>query len=385
MSEREEFDKLLDAGGASKSPEIKSRDIPESCLEGFLGEICSKRMHDLPMAWAWPAILAAASAHASHCSQLRSVRSNLYVALIGSPGSGKTSAINVANYLLDVKDDLFRSYVGSAEGLAKNLPSEFSHKLWFIDELGQMLDKARIEGASFVRILNSAFYDDEVPLVASKGISHKINCKLSIIGGIVEEEFEDAFSAVTAFGLYDRFIFGCAAPGYVYDFHPLEDYGKPIRSFDRNLVVVEEIHADVWELKKQWRADNPTFNREFEIALRCALICASFDGRKRLAANDLASALEFAKVQGTARILLKPNMGKNQGGELSQKIMDFLHRYAPGGEFLKLRDVQRGIHAHKYGADLTNRTLNALSHCGDIEISTDRESPQKPRIVRLAI
>lgn len=387
MSRQDELDKLLEAGAPSTRKIIEGiglqiPDISDDCLEGVLGEICSGPMKDFPRSWAWPAILAAASTHVPNSN---SIRSNIFVALVGPIGAGKSSVINVANYLLDVGDSLFDDYVGSAEGLAKHLPAEFGaqHKLWYVDELGHLLDKAKIEGASFVRVLNTSFYRDEQSLIVAKGARCKFNCKLSIIGGIVDEDFEDAFSAITAHGMYDRFVYGYCPTAFRYDYRPTNDYGEPMGDFDRNTHPVDFINRDVWEFKKQWMKDNPGLNREFEIAMRCALICAQYDGRKELNASMLGPSLAFASEQGKIRKILKPNVGKNQSGEVSQKVLDYLKRYAPDGDWIRMREIMRGTHVDRYGMDLVNRVINALSMCGEIELAEDKESYKKPRIMRL--
>ncbi len=388
MSRQDEIDKLLEAAETSTrafidAEGLKIPDIPEACLDGYLGELCKTRMADFPRAWAWPAILAAASVHVSNSA---SIRSNLYVALVGPIGAGKSSVINVANYLVDPGEDLFEDYVGSAEGLAKHLPSEFGglHRLWSVDELGHLLDKAKIEGASFVRVLNTAFYRNEQQLIIAKGAKHKFNCKLSIIGGVVDEDFEDAFSAATAHGLYDRFILGYAPTDYKYNYHPIADYGEPLNGFTHNLKAVERVNPDVFEVRKQFLAEHPEANREFEIAIRCALICATYDQREEVKAADLGPALAFADAQVKVRRLLKPNMGKNQAGELSQKITDYMKRHAPEGEWIRLRQVIRGTHADRYGVDMFNRAINALVNAGELERAQDKESYKKPEILRLA-
>lgn len=386
MSNEDTIDKLISAVIPRDIVESAGFDIPDissMCLDGFLGEICFNRMSDIPRAWAWPALLSAASVHVAHSS---SIRSNLFTALVGPIGAGKTATIAIANHLLDVGDCLFDSYVGSAEGLAKNLPSEFGahYKLWYVDELGHLLDKAKIEGASFVRVLNTCFYKDEQMLIVAKGAKYKFNCKMSIIGGIVDEDFEDAFSAITAHGMYDRFLFGYAPTSFQYNYHPLEDYGEHIEVLDR-IRQVERVSADVWEYKKKWIADHPGANREFEIALRCALICATFDRRPVLQAKDLEPAMAFAEAQSKVRKFLKPNLGKNQGGEVGQKITDYLKRFAGDGNWIYVREVLRATHCSRYGMDMANRVLIGLNMCGEIELAEDKKSPQRPRIVRLAV
>jgi hypothetical protein len=302
----------------------------------------------------------------------------------GNPRCGKRKS---GQHGFDTKQSLCRACraVGSAEGLAKNMPNDFGgqYKLWFCDELGHMLDKSRIEGASFARVLNTAFYHDEQTLIVAKGAKHKFNVKLSIIGGIVDEDFEDAFSAITAHGMYDRFIFGYAPTGFNYKYHPISDYGEPLNGFTSNLTPVDRINRDVWEVRRRWIEEHPGANREFEIAIRCALIAATYDRREEISAASLKPALAFAEAQCKVRQLLRPNMGRNQGGEVSQKITDYLEKYAPDGKWIRLRELLQRTHAARYGLDMVNRTLNALSLCGEIELAEDKESYKKPRIIRI--
>lgn len=366
--------------------ELNVPDISEKCLDGWLGEVCIK-MHDFPRAWAWPSLLAAGSVAIPHHASLRS---NIDVALVGDPGSGKSSCVTVANWLMAVsKPDLLDDYVGSAEGLAKHLPNEAASvsRLWNVDELGQLLDKCRIEGASFVRVLASMFYKDNQALIIARGKRHEFNCKMSIIGGIVTDDFQDAFSAVTAHGLYDRFIFGYAPTGVNYRWHPLNDYGGPVVEIPMNCsgrkpTIVEHVNGDVWELKNAWLKNHPGLNREIELALRCALIAASWDRRTELRAEDLGPALTFAEEQGKIRTLLRPNMGKNLAGEVGQRIMDYLKQHAPKGEWMRLRPLLNGTNAYRYGIDLANRVIHNLSLSGDIEVAVDVASTQKAKIIR---
>src|SRR6516164_7670776 len=54
------------------------KDIPETMLDGWLGEVCQKRLGDLPRAYAWLALLAVASAF---LNEQKAVRTNLYLGL----------------------------------------------------------------------------------------------------------------------------------------------------------------------------------------------------------------------------------------------------------------------------------------------------------------
>ena len=164
-------------------------------------------------------------------------------------------------------------------------------RLWSVDELGQLLDKSRIEGASYVPVLCTAFYRDAQALIVARGKKHGFNCKLSIIGGIVDDDFEDAFSAVTSHGLYDRFIFAIGPSGYIYDWHPLADYGGslveiPAHCSGRNPVEVEHVNGDVSELNgvAQKSSGHESGSRAWSAV---CIDCGGVDGRRNCGPKTL--------------------------------------------------------------------------------------------------
>jgi hypothetical protein len=49
---------------------------------------------------------------------------------------------------------------------------------------------------------------DADQLTIARGKAVNFNARLSLVGGIVDEKFDDAFGSATTSGLYDRFLFG---------------------------------------------------------------------------------------------------------------------------------------------------------------------------------
>jgi hypothetical protein len=87
-------------------------DLPESCLDGWLGLICKERMSALPRAYAWLALLAGASVLVPRETKHRC---NLYVDLDGPVHSGKSSTFEMAFHLLSLsKPALMKMKAGSA-------------------------------------------------------------------------------------------------------------------------------------------------------------------------------------------------------------------------------------------------------------------------------
>jgi hypothetical protein len=95
--------------------------------------------------------------------------------------------------------------------------------------------------------------------------------------------------------------------------------------------------------------------------LRCAVIAASFDGRARLTADNLGAAFVLLQHQQNLREWLKPNTGITNDGVLSSKIMNYLHRHAPNGQAVKVRDLRRATRANEnFGPLLFDRMIGGL-------------------------
>jgi hypothetical protein len=342
------------------------RDMSETCLDGELGEVCARRMligGQFPMSYAWPAMLGAASALVPRTSK---TRFNLDVALVGPKHSGKSQAIDRAQRLLGVNSPILLDVMaGSAEALIKKCKDAAGNgRLFSPDELGHLLSKAAIQHASFPYILCRAFYHDRFEVLMGKGQSTIFNASLSIIGGIVEEKFEDLFGPATMAGLYDRFLLSACPDGYGFEYEPFDDS----RMEDWSPVSVA-IDDDVWLEKAAWRIEEHDLEpRIIEISIRAAAICAAFDGRTRLRACDLGPARELARYQTRIRRLLKPNPGENFEGKVALKILDYLDRHQ--GRLVSVRTLLREINAYRYGPSVAHRALAVLHANGEIEFQS---------------
>jgi hypothetical protein len=345
-------------------------DMPEAVLDGRLGDLCQQRMTGFPLAYSWTALLAVASVLVPTPHPEPS-RANIYACLVGDKGTGKSSAINCATRILGVcEPQVETTLAGSAEGLLEKMGDVYGERrLLSPDELGHLLTKAKIEGASFPFILNTAFYQEKVPLVAARAKKIDFHCCLSIVGGIVEENFENCFGSATTGGLWDRFLFGLAPNSFVYNFRPLEG-GK--ENFEPCQVTVA---PDVWDAKSEWLRNIPDLSpRAAEIAIRVAIISAAFSGRTILSARHLGPARELAGYQATVRKRLQPNPGENSDARCAFAILAALEKFS--GWMLK-RDVARKVHYERFGPSVFERSIASLEGAG--EISVDRQKPIKLR------
>jgi DNA primase RepB-like protein len=361
---------------------IELPDMPDTALTGRLGEIYQTRMKDFPIALAWPALLTGAGALIRVNES--PLRANLFTALVGDVNCGKSSAIERANFLLDMKPDvLLRMKSGSGEGLLLNIGDQHGDpRLLFPDELQHTLEKAQIENAQFASILNSLFYHSEETLTIARGKMVQFNCQLSLIGGIVTEKFDDCFGSAATAGTYSRFLFGQSPTGFQYAWRPNEGAPEIVDTFD-----AVQVDRDVWAARDDIIKTEGLNPRVLEIALRCAAICAAIDGRQALRAADLAPAWELARYETRVRMWLQPNPGKNLEAQVAHKLLNYLGRHAPGGEFVAVRKALKSIHGYEYGPSVVERAVNAMRFGGVVETREELsgKTKQRRRYIRLCV
>ena len=350
-------------------------DMPEECLDGFLGKLCQKYLWRYPRAYAWIALVTVASALVPRRSQ--SQKFNIYGVPVGPVGSGKTETIRAAQTLLHISTpELLDAMVGSGEGLMQRIADAFgSPRLYSPDELSHLLTKMAIQNSSFPSILTRAFNYDQFEVIMAKGKRVQFHASLSILGGVVDEKFGDLFGAASTLGLFDRCLIGACPSGFVLSYAPFEDPNvavSPASIF---------IDPDVWVEKELWTRNHPAITpRCAELAIRVASICASFDRRSSLCAADLGPAFALAEYQSRIRQVYKPNPGENLGGRVAEKILSYLQSY--GGRFVGKREMERALNLNRYDPRIAESVYACLKANGQIEEQkTGRTKPKM--LVRL--
>jgi hypothetical protein len=344
-------------------------------LDGRLGEICQRRLvlpHGLPIAYAWLAILAAASVLVPH-EPRKKIRPNLYVGLSGPLHSGKSTSGDYARQALGVfAPALVDLNAGSGEGLIEHLAdAKGEARIYSPDELSHLLEKSKIDRASLPALLNRAFYESVFDLRVAKRKLVQFHSTLSVFGGIVDINFQYLFDWTTTAGLYDRFLFGqCPAP-YQFLYRPFEG-GK-----ETTTPQLFDVMSDVWEARNEWLKTPDANPRVAEIALRAAGICASFDGRD-LRAADLAPARELFEYQRRVRSILRPNPGTNDDAACAFAIHTQLVRAE--GSWIRKRELYRRVHGDRFGPGVFGRCIQNMQFNEDIE----REKIDGKEVVRLA-
>lgn len=348
-------------------------DMPESVLDGRLGEIYQRRLSMFPRAYAWIALVTVAGVMLPNISDNEEpedksepesvvefkpapLRANLFASLVGGVQTGKSTACERAWLTLGIQQSrLLELKSGSAEGMLRKLAKGKGRRLVFPDELGHLMAKANIPDASFPYVLNSAFYKDRFSVIVAKGEELKFNGQLSILGGIVSEKFQESFGNQTTGGLHDRFLFGECPTGYSYDWRPFEGGPEKVEP------ISVEILSEVWEVKSYWLKTIPNLTpRVAELALRVAYICAAFDGRQTLSAFDLAPAMALAEYQARIRYGLRPNPGEPLDAKCAFAIKSFLQQHGPNGELIPRSSVAKGIHSERFGPRIFTQTIEAM-------------------------
>jgi hypothetical protein len=347
--------------GKAKADIFIRPDLPELALDGRLGEIYQRRMSQYPRAYAWPALLAAAGVLIPRTDN-QTIRPNLYVALVGAKGTGKSDTFEHVFSLLGLEEPvLLRGLFGSSEGLFDRLnDTPDAVRLLYPDELTHLLTKASLEKSSFPTTLSTAYYRDKF-IGGSKGKPFNFDCRLSVAGGLPEDRFDEAFGSTTSGGLHDRFCFGLVPQPYQLLWRPFQGSREPL------LPVPPEVAPECWDCRDAL-VKHGMPSRVAEQVLKVAYIAAAADGRRFLRGCELGPALQFGEYQTKLRTLLTPSEGLNQDAKCAEKILRWLRDKAPNGDWVRRRDLSLGINANRFGPSVFNRCLLQLQFNDDIEL-----------------
>lgn len=390
----------------AKPPEISKvtglrDDMSDSVFSGRLGEICQTRLIDqkrFPIAYAWPALLAAAGVMVPPVPTNPDVvtavdpMTNSFTALVGPVHSGKSQAINWANGIIGLPREMYSEVrAGSSESLLRKLMGMkkkgtlMRSLLIDLDEWAHLFAKASIESSSFATFLQTAFYKNHVNVVLGGGFEVDLTCALTLVGGIVEDDFGSCFGARSMGGLHDRFVFGLCPQDYNFMYRPFE--GKP-EKLEPTMVAIDK---DVWDMVAALRKETGA-GREAEHAVRVAHICASYDGRITLHAKDCeASVRAFVADQLRVRDILRPNEGVTNDAACANEILLWMRNNAPNGELVPERRLQHGIRRQlsKLGPGVFRSSVTNLMIAGMIVVMDDPTGKvwggRRPKLYQLCV
>ena len=329
----------------------------------------------IPLEMALPALFTAASVRVPNGvgdSDLvvgDDLMSNLYTALIGPVGGGKSQVIEWACKALNIyKADRAPHYMESKFPstermliyLKKNLKSFGTNFLINPDEWSYLFQKNRVTGSSFPQFMTTSYYRrrQTFPLAGRAG-ELILNNAISYIGGVVDDEFDMLFDASTLGGLYDRFFFGLRE-GWKMDYRP---YPRGLELHDNWDTSVVARDGSVFEVVKKWNQENPSRGRIVEIMIRVAVIAASLDGRSLITGRDIENLAGLADNQAAIRGMYSPNVGQLPEAKFQHAILNWLKSHAGDGRWVPISTVKKGVHVYEMslGPSVAERTLGAMA------------------------
>jgi hypothetical protein len=376
--------------------EDEAADMPENCITGnVLSDVLNSYMKDFPRAYAWPALLTAAGALVPINEHIIGNQTSLFTALIGASHSGKSTAIEHARYNLGITNGsphYASPKSGSPEGFFKDQMKKqpvgiTSQVLWDIDEWSHFFKKAGIENSTFMSNLNTAFNKNQIRLIIAKGENVAVDMALSLIGGIVTDDVQSCFGSESVSGFYDRFLFGVY--GVKKEFYmPFEHQNSAQADllFKATDPCVVDIDKSIYDYANHLRASNSNLGRIIEIAIRCASIIASFDGRSKIYAADLEQMKPFIEYQEQCRQIVVPLQGLNVDAKMSNAIRGWLKRHADNGQWVNQRALKKGIHTvlDNFGTGAFNTAVKNLNIIRAVETRVQPNEGARPsHLIRL--
>lgn len=334
--------------------------FPGRCaMYGKLADITNNCPVSLPLGWLYPSILTYASTLDIE-DRDHFVRSNMYCALLGDVGTGKTYCMKAAqaSIFLPGEGTVIQDAPGSHSGLMNQLSEdEPLPRILFLNELKSVMNACAIQGSNLPTML-CKFWEADEDGGSTKKRRQVVYAKLSILGGLACKdgaEFAKVFGATTVYGLADRFMLGYHN-GYV-KARPLRGF-TPVRFDNLKPVAIPDW---VWDAKDDWIGEDAQRRRLSEHALRVALVTAACSGDAEINAPCIEAAFRFIEWQLRLREVYKPGLAETKESECYEAIYTALK---------ERRDYQKLNKVHHKDAELitgvTRDDLCKLLHFRDI-------------------
>ena len=348
---------------------LQGMDITGDCIYGKAGELALAT--GCPLGYAYPAMLAVASA-VGYEDEDNNVRGTLYVAEVGGVGSGKTVSMHRALESIFLPQlTVVRITPGSDRGLIKLCGKGGGPILLVQDEFRNTMTKASFSGSSLAPVLCDLWSEDIAGAADKRGVE-ECECKLSLLGNLACEDttdFATVFGANTSKGLADRMILGYTTAAF--EFQPVKIKSDLWES--RRL----RVPGTLFEIKRNWVADNPKRRRLGEIALRIALVTSGINGDEQVTEESMQAALRLCEWQEKLREGFAPGMSENLEGRCTEAIMHVVGQI-PEGKQMKWSKVAKKYNWYrKFGAGLCIRVRTALILGGIIEYDKETGAVKK--------
>jgi hypothetical protein len=353
--ERHDLDGLMPESVSLDAPEVESSELcllPADAMYGVLAE--QAEMLQAPLGFSYLALLCLASVFVKNVS---SVRANLYGAMIGNVGEGKSVANDHAGQLLGLMDvdgsatdrRCERTVPASDRGLAnlfKEKPEGPTACVISLDEGRSMMAKGSIENSTLISTLCELWNHSSFSMVDKKALSRG-RVQLSLLLNLKVKdpsEFPSVFTHYTAHGLYDRFLFAVLGGE---NWHFQDGWCcDPLNGDVRTPEPTEpKFTAQLYEMKHAWELAGENRRRLAENALRVALVTSAVNRDDAVTEEAMEAALRFMEWQEKIRTIYQPAKGSNEHSECMATVLDAFER-APG-HALNWREACRKHNWHR--------------------------------------
>lgn len=333
-------------------PDTESLDFPEDCMYGILGE--QAKMLDLPLGYAFPAMLAAYSVEPDFDEMCDDTRINIYLAIAGSIGSGKNEAMKRAIKVraLTKGVDYKRSELASNRGLMNLIGEKVSHKkggkeiektpgprkfLLQTNEIVAIFKKASIDNSTLFEMLCDLWDENDYSVPDRKG-TQDCDCRLSWVGGLpisVPEDFAKVFGKQTSFGLMSRFIFAYSTKPWrhkswkcatVSQTMPIDPDAMEFPAAEGR---VESFSPEAEAMMEAWwdtaHAADPSNRLQYNLK-KVAILTASANRDKVVTGECMVKAIKFMNWQIALRSLFKPSEATTDAAAFGEKVLNYFEK-----------------------------------------------------------
>jgi hypothetical protein len=370
-------------------------ELPESAMYGYAKDVALS-LH-APLGWGYCSTVSILSSQYSKAgvSNNPHEKNNLYCALLGPAGVGKSQTIRrVIDTLKPSPDRIEMDTPASDRGFytifkePKDAPPDPRARavVLILDELRDMMSKIAVQGSTLGSVLCKLFNMDHAGSAVAAGHNH-VHVDLSILGGLKTadiEDFQSIFGSATTDGLWSRFIFA-PPPKHA---HPWDFNWVPTMPPPSNLYTVTRILPENRSAFRAWESDFQSHGfdpiRLAEIGLRVAVTTAAANGETEISDACLAAALEFISWLAVVKFGYQPGIAMNDEAALSAAILRALRDEGNEADGTPRRVkfnhlVHKRNWVRKYNGTAVVRVKKSLEATGSILIEYRNEgTPEYP-------
>lgn len=260
--------------------------------------------------------------------------------------------------------------VGSTEGLGQEMArTNCKNGILFYDELSAMVAKASIDGSSMISHMLQMY---ESNLWQNMTKSRKDGFDFapgtyctSIIACTTDQNFNELWSRMSgqSSGLDDRFFF-LFQPEVLKVVEPPISVDTTNGAIETRKLIDKAVQQGVYKIFNSSPLRRIKDNRSEIRAEKFALAFAVDLGLDELDEVCIERGMALVQYEAAVKKYLQPQEAFTREGGLQKKIEQYL-RQRDGGT--SRRQMERELHASRYGTTLWNMAMKGLSHSGAIQ------------------